>query len=62
MPPGARIDLSDLIAAFSIRKTRQNNAEFVRIWMKRPGVRRVFAARYRETCRGDGPNEKETAR
>lgn len=42
-------ELSDLIAAFD-EETRTNVAEFVRLWMKRPGVPEEFRARYRETA------------
>ena len=38
-------ELSDLIAAFE-QETHQNVAEFVRMWMKRPGVPEKFRARY----------------
>lgn len=38
-------ELSDLIAAFE-RETHQNVAEFVRQWMKQPGVPEEFRARY----------------
>ena len=55
------LDLSDLIAAFD-QETHQNNAEFVRIWMKRPGVPEEFRARYRETAAATAQSEKETAR
>src|ERR1700721_1150499 len=37
-------DLDDLIAAFE-QETHQNAAEFVRLWMKRPGVPNEFRAR-----------------
>jgi len=39
------LELSDLIAAFE-QETQQNVAEFVRLWMKRPGVPDEFRARY----------------
>ena len=38
-------ELSDLIAAFE-QETHENVAEFVRMWMKRPGVPEEFRARY----------------
>jgi aminopeptidase N len=41
--------LSDLIAAFE-QETHQNVAEFVRLWMKRPGVPDEFRDRYGETA------------
>lgn len=40
-------ELSDLIAAFE-EETHQNVAEFVRLWMKQPGVPEEFRARYGE--------------
>jgi hypothetical protein len=43
------LELSDLIAAFE-QETHQNVAEFVRLWMKRPGVPDEFRARYNETA------------
>ena len=42
---GRGFELSDLIAALE-EQTHQNAAEFVRIWMKRPGVPDDFRARY----------------
>jgi hypothetical protein len=42
---GGGFDLDDLIAAFE-QETRQNVAEFVRLWMKHPGVPEDFRARY----------------
>jgi len=39
------LKLSDLIAAFE-QETHQNVAEFVRLWMKRPGVPEEFRVRY----------------
>ncbi len=53
-------ELSDLIAAFE-KETHQNAAEFVRLWMKRPGVPEEFRARYAETAPPTGQSEKETA-
>jgi hypothetical protein len=38
-------DLDDLIAAFEL-ETHQNVAQFVRLWMKHPGVPEDFRARY----------------
>ncbi len=40
-------ELDDLIAAFD-QETHQNAAEFVRVWMKRPGVPEEFRARYED--------------
>ncbi len=51
-------ELSDLIAAFE-RETHQNVAEFVRFWMKRPGVPEEFRARYEGTAAAADP-KKET--
>lgn len=42
---GRGFDLSDLIAAFE-QETHENVAEFVRLWMKRPGVPADFRTRY----------------
>lgn len=42
---GKGFDLDDLIAAFG-QETHQNVAEFVRLWMKHPGVPADFRARY----------------
>ena len=53
------LELSDLIAAFE-EETHQNVAEFVRLWMKRPGVPEEFRARYGETAAAAVPVEKET--
>ncbi|SRR6266849_3344091 len=49
-------ELSDLIAAFD-QETHQNAAEFVRIWMKRPGVPEEFRARYKETAAASAQTE-----
>ena len=42
---GSGFDLDDFIAAFE-EETHQNIAEFVRLWMKHPGVPDDFRARY----------------
>ena len=42
---GGGFDLDDLIAAFE-QETHQNVAQFVRVWMKHPGVPEDFRARY----------------
>lgn len=42
---GRGFDITDLIAAFD-GETHENAAEFVRVWMKRPGVPDDFRARY----------------
>jgi hypothetical protein len=52
-------ELSDLIAAFE-RETHQNVAEFVRQWMKQPGVPEEFRARYEGTAAATANNDKET--
>jgi len=52
--------LNDLIAAFE-QETHQNVAEFVRLWMKRPGVPEEFRTRYRDTAAAATQVEKETA-
>jgi hypothetical protein len=56
------LEVSDLIAAFD-QETHQSTAEFVRLWMKRPGVPEDFRARYRETASATKQFEfeKETA-
>jgi hypothetical protein len=46
---GGGFDLDDLIAAFE-RETHQNVAQFVRLWMKQPGVPEDFRARYENTA------------
>src|SRR5882672_285000 len=52
-------ELSDLIAAFE-QETHQNVAEFVRLWMKRPGVPEEFRTRYGGTAAAVTQSEKET--
>jgi hypothetical protein len=54
------LELSDLIAAFD-EETHGNAAEFVRLWMKRPGVPEEFRARYKEPAAPTVQSEKETA-
>lgn len=49
---GGGFDLDDLIAAFE-QETQQNVAEFVRHWMKRPGVPPEFRARYENLVSAD---------
>jgi len=51
-------DLDDLIAAFE-QETHQNVAEFVRRWMKRPGVPDDFRARYENAASAIAMNTKE---
>jgi hypothetical protein len=55
---GRGFDLDDLIAALE-EETHQNVAEFVRSWMKHPGVPEEFRARY-ETPSAATSNVKET--
>ena len=52
-------DLDDLIAAFE-QETHENVAEFVRMWMKHPGVPEEFRARYVFTTAATGSTTKET--
>jgi len=52
-------DLDDLIAAFE-QETHQNVAEFVRRWMKHPGVPDDFRARYEITSGALASNPEET--
>lgn len=51
--------LNDLIAAFE-QETHQNVAEFVRNWMKRPGVPEEFRARYEGTTAATEATNEET--
>jgi hypothetical protein len=51
--------LEDLIAALE-QETHQNVAEFVRLWMKHPGVPEEFRARYGEAAAATAQSEKET--
>jgi hypothetical protein len=56
---GGGFDLDDLIAAFE-QETHQNVAEFVRQWMKHPGVPSDFRVRYQITSGALASNPKET--
>ena len=56
---GKGFDLNDLIAAFG-QETHQNVAEFVRMWMKHPGVPEGFRSRYEFTTAETGSSTKET--
>jgi len=56
---GRGFELSDLISAFE-QETHTNVSEFVRIWMKHPGVPQEFRARYSETAAATVHSEKET--
>ena len=57
---GRGFDISDLIASFE-EQTHQNTAEFVRVWMKRPGVPDDFRARYESNSKAE-KSAKETLR
>ena len=52
-------DLNDLIASFG-QETHDNVAEFVRMWMKHPGVPQEFRARYELTTAATEGSTKET--
>ena len=52
-------ELSDFIAAFE-QETHENVAEFVRMWMKRPGVPEEFRARYEGSAAATAATDKET--
>jgi hypothetical protein len=56
---GGGFDLDDLIAAFE-QETHQNVAEFVRLWMKHPGVPSDFRARYGEQAAALSTNSTQT--
>jgi hypothetical protein len=57
---GGGFDLDDLIAAFE-QETHQNVAQFVRRWMKHPGVLDDFRARYgQDSAAADVSIPKET--
>jgi hypothetical protein len=55
---GHGFDLDDLISAFD-EESPKNLAEFVRIWMKRPGVPEEFRARYESSAAAAAANFKE---
>ena len=57
---GRGFELSDLIAAFEQEDPRRNAAEFVRHWMKHPGVPEEFRARYEGTTAARVDTHKET--
>jgi hypothetical protein len=46
---GGGFDLDDLIASFE-QETHQNVAQFVRLWMKHPGVPEEFRVRYQDSA------------
>ena len=52
-------DLDDLMAAFG-EETHQNVAEFVRLWMKHPGVPEEFRKRYEVDSAASAATSKET--
>jgi aminopeptidase N len=52
------LEVSDLIAAFD-QETHQSTAEFVRLWMKRPGVPEEFRARYEGSAAATAATDKE---
>ncbi len=56
---GRGFEIADLIAAFG-DETRQNVAEFVRLWMKHPGVPDEFRARYEDASTTNSASSKET--
>jgi hypothetical protein len=56
---GRGFELNDFIAAFE-QETHQNVAEFVRMWMKRPGVPEEFRARYEKSAAAKAATNKET--
>ncbi len=56
---GRGFDLDDLIAALE-EESHQNVAEFVRLWMKRPGVPDEFRARYEDASASIVSTSKET--
>ena len=56
---GRGFNLDDLIAAFE-EETHQNVAEFVRLWMKRPGVPAEFRTRYEDASASIAITSKET--
>ena len=57
---GRGFELSDLIAALEQEDPRRNAAEFVRHWMKHPGVPEEFRARYEGTTAASVDSKKET--
>ena len=56
---GRGFNLNDLIAAFE-QETHQNVAEFVRLWMKRPGIPDEFRAHYEDASASIAITSKET--
>jgi hypothetical protein len=56
---GGGFDLDDLIAAFE-QEVHENVAEFVRIWMKQPGVPKEFRERYENSAALVSPDFNRT--
>jgi aminopeptidase N len=56
---GRGFNLNDLIASFE-EETHQNVAEFVRLWMKQPGVPDDFRAHYENSSASMAITSKET--
>ena len=56
---GGGFDLDDLIAAFE-QETHQNVAQFVRDWMKHPGVPNDFRTRYQNASASAATTSQET--
>jgi hypothetical protein len=56
---GSGFNLNDFIAAFD-QESHQNTAEFVRLWMKHPGVPDDFRARYEDAAASIATTSKET--
>jgi hypothetical protein len=56
---GRGFNLNDLIAAFE-QETHQNVAEFLRLWMKRPGIPDEFRAHYEDASASIVTTSKET--
>jgi aminopeptidase N len=52
---GGGFNINDLVAAFE-EQVHQNVAEFVRHWMKRPGVPEDFRARYESASAASAGN------
>jgi len=57
---GRGFELSDLISAFEQEDPRRNAAEFVRNWMKHPGVPEEFRVRYEGTAAAAAQSKQET--
>jgi hypothetical protein len=58
---GGGFDLDDLISAFE-QEAHQNVAQFVRRWMKHPGVPADFRARYENSAEAIAVTSKETTK